>query len=134
MFTEAEVAYLREQGTGRIASVSPSGQPDVAPVGFGFDSEIFTIHGIDLERSLKYRNVQRGNDRIALVVDDYETEDTSRPRGIKIHGRAQIVAERDHEAIRITPEKKWSWGINAAMFQDGQRVIERQLPDELARS
>ena len=125
MFTEAEAAYLRGQGTGRIASASTSGQPDVAPVGFGFDGEVFTIHGIDLERSLKYRNVQRGNDRVALVVDDYETADTSRPRGIKIHGRAQIVDEGDREAIRITPERKWSWGINAPTFQDGERVIER---------
>ena len=57
IFTEAEVAYLRTQQTGRIATVSPAGQPDVAPVGFSFDGEAFAIHGIDLQRSLKYRNV-----------------------------------------------------------------------------
>ena len=125
MFSEEEVAFLRSQGTVRVATVSPAGQPDVVPVGFGFDGDVFTIHGIDLERSLKYRNVARGNDRVALVVDDYESEDTSRPRGIKIHGRAEIVDEGGREALRIQPERKWSWGVNAPMFQDGQRVIER---------
>ncbi len=125
MFSEEEVAFLRSQGTARVATVSPAGQPDVVPVGFGFDGDVFTIHGIDHERSLKYRNVARGNDRVALVVDDYESEDTSRPRGIKIHGRAEIVDEGGREALRIQPERKWSWGVNAPMFQDGQRVIER---------
>ncbi len=125
MFSEEEVAFLRSQRTARIATVSPAGQPDDVPVGFGFDGDVFTIHGIDLERTLKYRNVARGNDRVALVVDDYESEDTSRPRGIKIHGRAEIVDEGGREALRIQPERKWSWGVNAPMFQDGQRVIER---------
>jgi len=78
-----------------------------------------------LARTLKYLNTERGSEQAALVVDDYETEDTSRPRGVKIHGRAEIVREGDHEVIRVSPDKKWSWGINAPMFQDGRRVIER---------
>ena len=126
MFSEQEHAYLENQQTGRIASVSSAGQPDVAPVGFGFDGEAFTIHGIAIERSLKYRNVARGAARVAFVVDDYETADTSRPRGVKIHGRAEIVAEDEEQALRLHVERVWSWGVNAAMFQKGRRVIERR--------
>ena len=128
MFTAAEAEYLKTQRTGRLATVSHSQQPDVAPVGYLFDSETFTIRGIDLARTLKYLNIKRGSGRAAFVVDDYETEDTSRPRGVKIHGRAEIVDDGDREAIRVTPDKKWSWGINAPMFQDGHRVIE--LPSQ----
>lgn len=125
MFTDKEVDYLNSQGTGRLATVSPSGQPDVAPVGYLFDGKTFTIGGINLARTLKYVNTKRGSERSAFVVDDYETEDHSRPRGVKIHGRIEIIRNGDREAIRVAPEKKWSWGINAPMFQDGRRVIER---------
>lgn len=126
MFTDKEVEYLSSQGTGRLATVSPSGQPDVAPVGYLFEGDTFTIRGINLAKTLKYLNTKRGSDRAAFVVDDYETEDYSRPRGLKIHGRAEIVGEGDKEEIRVTPDRKWSWGINEAMFQDGRRVIERR--------
>ena len=125
MFSEKEVEYLSSQRTGRLATVSPSRQPDVAPVGYLFDGKAFTIGGINLARTLKYLNTKRGCDRAAFVVDDYETEDQSRPRGVKIHGRSEIVREGDRETIRVTPDRKWSWGINAPMFQDGRRVIAR---------
>ena len=128
MFTEGEVEYLRTQGTGRLATVSLSMQPDVAPVGYLFDGVTFTIRGINLTRTLKYLNTRGGSERAAFVVDDYETEDHSRPRGVKIHGRVEIVGEGDGEAIRVSPVRKWSWGINAPMFQDGRRVIERTSP------
>ena len=75
--------------------------------------------------TLKYLNTKQRSDRTAFVVDDYEAGDYSRPRGLKIHCLIEIVDDGDGEKIRLTPERKWSWGINAAMFQDGQRVIER---------
>jgi pyridoxamine 5'-phosphate oxidase family protein len=130
MFTDREIAYLNEQDTGRIATVSPSQQPDVAPVGYAFDGQTFTIRGINVEKTLKYRNVARGGDRTAFVVDDYETADTSRPRGVKVHGRATLIGEGDEAAIRLTVDAKWSWGINAPMFQAGRRVIERTRPED----
>jgi pyridoxamine 5'-phosphate oxidase family protein len=128
MFTDEELEYLKMQGTGRLATVSLSQQPDVAPVGYLFDGVAFTIRGINLARTLKYLNTKRGSERAAFVVDDYETEDQSRPRGVKIHCRAEIVGEGGQEAILLRPEKKWSWGINAPMFQDGRRVIEHPSP------
>ena len=79
MFTDREIDYLSGQGTGRIATVSPSQQPDVAPVGYAFDGQAFTIRGINVEKTLKYRNVARGGDRAAFVVDDYETDRTGWP-------------------------------------------------------
>ncbi len=125
MFTNEELEYLKMQGTGRLATVSLSQQPDVAPVGYLFDGVTFTIRGINLAVTLKYLNTKQGSERAAFVIDDYETEDESRPRGVKIHGRAEIVRESSGDVIRVSPEKKWSWGINAPMFQDGRRVIER---------
>ncbi|MGH8882369.1 MAG: pyridoxamine 5'-phosphate oxidase family protein, partial [Stackebrandtia sp.] len=36
-FAEEELAYLRSQGVGRLATVAPDGQPDVVPVAVEFD-------------------------------------------------------------------------------------------------
>jgi pyridoxamine 5'-phosphate oxidase family protein len=117
MFTENEVAYLRQQRLARIATVSETGQPDVAPVGYTFDGEYFYVGGRDIFKTYKYKNIQ-SNAKVALVVDDLESVDPWRPRNIKIHGRADVV-EREKgymgagTYIRIKPERKWSWGLKA---------------------
>lgn len=71
--------------------------------------------GQDLSATYKYRNVQV-NDQVALVVVDLASVQPWRSRGIKIHGRADIV-ERDSgyivagTYIRVKPQRKWSWDI-----------------------
>ena len=72
-FTDEEIAYLRSQRLARIATVSQEGQPDVAPVGFEFDGTHFYVGGRDPARTRKFLNVEGGNDRVALVVDDLIT-------------------------------------------------------------
>ena len=91
MFSEKELAYLKSQRLARIATVSAAGEPDVAPVGFAFDGEHFLVGGMDLKRTLKYKNAV-ATGRVALVVDDFPTADPPQPRGIKIHGKARISA------------------------------------------
>ena len=48
MFTEKEVAYITSQHLARLATVSKSSQPDVAPMGFRFDGETFVVSGFDI--------------------------------------------------------------------------------------
>lgn len=127
MFTEREQSYLRSQRLARIASVSPAGQSDVAPVGYEFDGEQFMIGGFDITRTLKYRNVQRGNARVALVVDDLASSEPWTPRGVKIHGSAVIEETAGGPALRITPLKKWSWGIERPAFGADGPVSERAV-------
>src|SRR5262252_5024118 len=119
MFSEKEVAYLKSQRLARIATVSGVGEPDVAPVGFTFDGQHFLVGGIDLRRTLKYKNAM-ATGRAALVVDDLATVDPWEPRGIKIHGSARITQGKGYagtgEYIEITPERYWSWGIEAPTF------------------
>src|SRR5207249_633740 len=91
MFTPEEVAYIKSQPLARIATVSTSGQPDVAPVSFEFDGEYFYIGGRANARTRKYLNVLAGNKKAALAIDDLVTVNPWRPRGMKIHGTAEIV-------------------------------------------
>jgi pyridoxamine 5'-phosphate oxidase family protein len=128
MFTPAEITYLKAQRLSRIATVDRADQPDVATVSIAFDGEYFYVSGRTMTRTLKYKNVLRGSEKVALVFDDHDPE-TRRPRGIKIHGTAEIVMREGHagykEYFRITPHRSWSWGIEQQTFVDGQPVFRR---------
>jgi pyridoxamine 5'-phosphate oxidase family protein len=120
MFSEKEVAYLKSQKLGRIATASPAGQPDVAPVTYGFDGENFTVLGFDLPSTLKYRNVKAGQARVAFVVDDLESVSPWVARGLKVHGLCEILETGGRPVMKIRPTHHWSWGIEAAGFVGGQ--------------
>jgi len=129
MFSEKEIAYLKTHLLARIATVSEDGQPDVAPVCFDFDGTYFYVgRVVDLSKTLKFKNVQ-ANPRVALVIDDPESPDPFKPRGIKIHGNADIVTREGYVGfgmyIRIKPAVIWSGGIEAPAFQDGKPIIKK---------
>jgi pyridoxamine 5'-phosphate oxidase family protein len=137
MFSEMEIEYLKPQHIARIATATMllaekdggTTQPDVVPVGFDFDGDCFYVGGMNLRKSTKYRNVLKNN-KVALVIDDLKSVDPWDPRGMKIYGTADIVTRHggymdstDHpnpQYIRITPTKKWSWGIEEPVFVAGK--------------
>lgn len=115
MFTEKERAYLQSQHLARIATVSPDGQPDASPVGFEFDGAHFYVGGRDMTNTRKYKNVEAGNCKVTLVIDDLQSIDPWRPRALRVYGLAALV-EREGMLgsgmyIRITPQVSWSWGF-----------------------
>ena len=72
VFTQAEIAYLRSQRLGRLATVGASGQPHVVPVGFRYNAALDVIEfggHSGFSKRKKYRDVIR-NPRVAFVVDD----------------------------------------------------------------
>ena len=112
-FTAAEKDYLSSQRLARIATASADGEPDVAPVGFRFDGDSFWVGGRDLTRTLKYHNI-RANPIASIVVDDLASVDPLWPRLVKVRGHAEIVERDGREVIHITPERKWSYGLERA--------------------
>jgi pyridoxamine 5'-phosphate oxidase family protein len=90
-FSDEEVAYLRSQRLARLATVAPDGQPDVVPVGFEFDGTHLHLGGLAPARTRKYRNVQAGNTRVALVIDDLASVQPWSPRYLRIYGTAELV-------------------------------------------
>ncbi|HEU0115157.1 MAG TPA: PPOX class F420-dependent oxidoreductase [Thermomicrobiales bacterium] len=124
MFDDLERAYLAGQRLARLATVSPAGQPDADAVGFEFDGERFFIGGRRLTASRKYKNIAAGRRLVSLIVDDYASIDPWRPRGVKVHGTAEIV-QRDGrfgpgDYIAIAPDVSWSWGLDADVYADGR--------------
>jgi len=128
MFTERELAYLTAQRLTRIATVDRQMQPDVATVAVEFDGEYFYVSGRTMTHTLKYKNVLRGNPKVALVFDDHDP-DTRRPRGLKLHGSAEIIMREGRlgykEYFRITPQRSWSWGLEQQTFVNEQPVFRR---------
>jgi pyridoxamine 5'-phosphate oxidase family protein len=125
MFTEKEKAYIGSQPLARLATVSKSGQPDVAPVGFRFDGENFLVTGFDITRTYKYKNVKAGNDLVSIVIDDLASTSPWAARGIKIHGKAEITERDGHAFLIIHPLRSWSWGIEETAFKDGKPVSRK---------
>jgi pyridoxamine 5'-phosphate oxidase family protein len=122
-FTDEEIAYLRSQRLARIATMGPDGQPDVVPVGFEFDDGRFYVGGMDLKRTRKFRNVEAGNAKVALVIDDAASADPWTPRFLRVYGTADWV-ERPGQFgpdtyLRITPTVSWSWNLDGRPFGDG---------------
>jgi pyridoxamine 5'-phosphate oxidase family protein len=114
VFTDAELRYLRGgQQLGRIATVGADGTPHVVPVGWIYNAarETIDVGGRDLERSKKFRDVARGG-RVAIVIDDLESTDPWRPRGIEVRGRGEAI-RLPTPLIRIHPERIVSWGLGA---------------------
>jgi len=134
-FSEEEIAYLHSQRLARIATVSADGQPDVAPVGFEFDGTHVYVGGIDPARTRKFRNVQAGNAKIAIVVDDLVSVAPWTPRYLRIYGSAELV-ERDGRFgpgryMRITPAVSWSFNLDGKPFThdsqiSAQRTVHRE--------
>ena len=115
VFRRAELDYLSGgRQLGRIATVGADGTPHVVPVGWIYNAvrDSIDIGGRELERSKKFRDVAR-SERAAIVIDDLESTDPWRPRGIEIRGRGQAIT-LPTPLIRIHPERIVSWGLEAA--------------------
>ena len=110
IFSDAELAYLREGGLGRLATVGPDGMPHVAPLGWslGPDGTYLEMSGRNFGRSKKFRDVAASG-RAALVIDDVLPP--WRPRGIEIRGRAEAIPGPP-ATIRLIPDRVISWGLH----------------------
>jgi pyridoxamine 5'-phosphate oxidase family protein len=119
IFTPAEVAYLREQRLGRLATVRKDGTVQNNPVGFGYNDETqaIDIGGRNMAASRKFRNVAEGS-KVAFVVDDIASVDPWRVRCLEIRGDAEAltdpadsVAPVSGPVIRIHPRRVIRYGI-----------------------
>ena len=119
IFSEAELAFLREARLARLATIGPDGAPQVRPVGFVVNAEAGTVDiaGMRNPTTQKWRNVQRDR-RVALVVDDVLPP--WRPRALEIRGDAEVLPDMlpvgafegaAPGVIRIRPRRILAYGI-----------------------
>ena len=130
-------AFLADERTCRVATVTASGRPHVAPLWFVWDQTHLWLYSI--VKSQRWTDLTR-NPNIAVVID--AGADYRELRGVEIHGHAvivgevpradtpdpvlrlpellfarkyfgtdQFVADRQHAWLRITPDKLTSWNF-----------------------
>jgi pyridoxamine 5'-phosphate oxidase family protein len=116
-FTDEEIAYLRSQPLGRLATLGAGGQPDVVPVAVEVDGPFLWVGGgATVRGTRKFRNIASGNHKVALVVDDLVSIEPFIARGIRVYGDAEQPFERigmvgPGTYLRITPTVSWSWNL-----------------------
>ena len=119
VFTDKELEYLAGQRLGRIATVSPDGQPHVVPTSFRYDPvhDAILVGGLRMSQTKKVRDVHRSG-RATIVVDDVLPP--WQPRMIEVRGTAAVIpsggkafGERFEDTIvRIQPTRIISFGID----------------------
>ena len=129
-FTEKEIAYLRSQRLGRMATVSAKGDLHVVPVGFRYNPghDTIDIGGHNFAQSKKYRDALR-HGRIAFVVDDVLPP--WKPRFVEVRGTVQAFSEGGKaineqfasDMLRLTPTYIVSFGINDDGIMPGEQKV-----------
>jgi nitroimidazol reductase NimA-like FMN-containing flavoprotein (pyridoxamine 5'-phosphate oxidase superfamily) len=130
--TKKEQDFIQCLRVARVATVSPEGVPHSVPVCPLFDKN--KVYFASERGARKVRNLKE-NPNVTFVFDEY-TEAWEHLRGVMLQGKARIVnakefrecrkkiyskysqyeqsapiGERDSVIIEVTPERKFSWGI-----------------------
>lgn len=123
----AEIAYLRSQPLGRLATVDAAGAPQNNPVAFSVDDTgTIEIGGMRMGGTRKFRNVT-ANGKAALVVDDIVSFDPWTVRMVEIRGTAEALtgvhrepgSYLSAEIIRLHPTRVISFGLDPVGDEPG---------------
>lgn len=130
-FTDEEITYLRSQPLARIATVAPDGQPDVAPVSFVFDGTHFYIGTHATTKPRKQRNVEAGNAKVAIIIDDLVSTSPWVARLLRVYGTAEMVEHNGQFGpgiyMKITPTISWSLNVEGRVYTDSFPEFRRTV-------
>lgn len=128
-FTEAELAYMKTQRIGRLATVNQRGEPQNKPVGFRYNPELDTIDigGPANGKTQKFRNIAR-NGLASFVVDDMTAQGVG--GGIEIRAYAEVLPDGGEtvspgfspELIRLTPKRIITWDLSDRLPRSARNV------------
>jgi pyridoxamine 5'-phosphate oxidase family protein len=118
MFTDEEIASLREQPLARLATINEDGWPDVVPLAFEYDGTHLWVGGAgdQVRNTRKFRNITAGRRKVSLVVDDLASFTPFVARAIRVYGTADDPEARTGIVgpgvyCRITPTRVWAWNM-----------------------
>jgi len=139
VFTEAEIAYLRERMRGTIGTVGPDGQPHLTPTTLHYNEseDAIDVGGVSFGSTKKWRDVAK-HSKVTLLVEDV-LQNPRRARAIEIRGTAELhetggesinprFANFDPQFVRVRPTRIVAWGLEEAATTAGEfRVNARTV-------
>jgi hypothetical protein len=82
---------------------------------------------MDPVNTRKYRNVQGGNTKVALVIGDLVSVARWSPRYLRVYATAELVDRPGRFGhapyMRITPTIWWSWNLDGRGFSHDREVL-----------
>ncbi|MDJ0343067.1 pyridoxamine 5'-phosphate oxidase family protein [Streptomyces sp. H10-C2] len=134
MMTPHEVdAFLAEQRTCRVATVSKDGRPHVGALWFAWDGESLWLYSI--VRSQRWTDLLR-DPRVSVVIDD--GVEYGELRGIELSGTVEFIGEAPRTGETVpelgTPERLFAaknFGLDS-MPHDGRHAWLRLTPERVA--
>ncbi len=134
VFTEAEIAYLRERLRGTIGTVGPDGQPHLTPTTLHYNEheDAIDVGGVSFGSTKKWRDAST-NPRVTVLVEDV-LQNPRRARAIEVRGTAELhetggasinprFANFDPRFLRIRPTRIVSWGLEEAAMTAGSFTV-----------
>ena len=116
--SKSDVSFIQKLPVCRLATVTPDCEPMVRPVWAVFDG-VFIYFASDPDTP-KLEHIEE-NPQVSLDFDDYNQENWSNIRGIRIQGEAEILMEGEeyryaHDLLKEkypeyqTPQGSWKEG------------------------
>lgn len=86
--TQSETKFIQQLPVCRVATATRNGNPRVRPVWHVYDG--ICIYFATDPGTIKLRHIKQ-NPKVSIVFDDYDKENWSNLRGIRVQGTAKIL-------------------------------------------
>ncbi len=125
--SKSEKTYIKELVVCRLATVTKKCNPVVRPVWPVFDGETFYVATDPGTPKLQHI---KANPEVSLVLDDYDINNWSNVRGVRVQGRASVLwkGEEYRQAHSLLKEKYPEYRTEEGGWKEGELPIIKIVP------
>jgi nitroimidazol reductase NimA-like FMN-containing flavoprotein (pyridoxamine 5'-phosphate oxidase superfamily) len=125
--SKSDVAFIQKLPVGRLATATEDCEPMVRPVWPAYDGEYFYIAS---DPDTPKLDQIEGNPQVSLVIDDYDRENWSVVKGIRIQGEAEILwSGKEYQyAHSLLKEKYPEYQTEEGSWKEGEVPIIKVTP------
>ncbi len=130
--SEPNIAFINELPVSRIATATKDGDPRVRPVWHVFDGK-HIYFASDLG-TVKLRHIKE-NPKISIVFDDYDRNNWSNLRGIRVQGTAEMLWKGDEYryAHALLKAKYPEYRTEEGGWEEGELPIIKITPESFGK-
>ena len=130
--SKSDTAFIQQLPVGRLATATEDCEPIVRPVWPVFDG-VFVYIATDPETP-KLEHIEN-NPQVSLVFDDYDRDNWSNVKGIRIQGEAEILWNgKEYEyAHSLLKEKYPEYQTEEGGWKEGEIPIIKVTPTSYAK-